>query len=242
MNILVVMHSALVPSGVIGECIIDRDEMYTVVMPHDGDPLPEGPQDFDGMVILGGPMSAADDTGYPAFQPLLRLIRDFDDEHKPVLGVCLGAQLIARAYNKPVFSLNEMELGFKPVRPTRDALYDPLLYDVREEQFMMQWHNDTFDMPDGAVLLMTGPDCPNQAYRIGSGVYSFQFHLEVTPDIIRAWARDPGFGVAERFSPILRDLDNQIAGHMKGSFLFARKVVNRWLDLVEMSLDGAKQG
>ena len=235
MNILVIMYSVVVPSGVVGECIIDRGGCYSTVMPHDGDALPPDSGKFDGMIILGGPMSAADDEKFPTHPPLLRLIRDFDDAGKPVLGICLGAQLIARAYGKRVFTLPDMELGFKPVRLTGAGRLDPLLWDAGEEPVhMMQWHSDSFDLPEGATLLMAGEDCRNQAYRVGDCVYGFQFHLEVTPDIIRAWARDPEFVVGERFAPVLRDLDRQIAFHMKRSFSLARRVTNRWLDMAGM--------
>ena len=97
----------------------------------------------------------------------------------------------------------------------------------------MQWHQDTFELPDGAILLMTGKDCTNQAFSVGNCTYAFQFHLEVTPDIIRLWFRSDELGPPERLPLTRRQVEDQMAKFMKSSFHFARKVTNRWLDLVE---------
>src|SRR5262249_58625593 len=94
---------------------------------HGGELLPRGPAGLDGMIILGGPMHAGDDAGYPAFPALLGLIRRFHAQGKPIFGICLGAQLIARAFGKTVYRFGGCEVGYLPVEITREGMTDPLL-------------------------------------------------------------------------------------------------------------------
>jgi len=241
-GILTVMHDWLGPPGVLGERILARGGTYSTHLPHEGYSseapharrgLPDGADGFDGLIVLGGAMHADDDPGYPHFARLIRLIRDFHAEHKPVLGVCLGAQLIARAFDAPVFAQGWTEFGFTPLTLAEAARADPLLHGLPPRLWLMQWHDDAFELPQGAVLLAAGDACRNQVFRLGESTYGFQCHLEVNADIARSWvharrdwvaAHEPGF-----FARFERDLD----AHMARAMTFGRMVGDRWLDLVE---------
>ena len=149
------------------------------VTPPEGDALPADAAGFDGAVVLGGPQSAADDGTSPYIPRLLDLMRGFADADRPILGICLGAQLLARAHGERVYQHSLMERGFKPVETTPAGADDPVMGSLGPVRHIMQWHYDTFDLPKDAVLLATGPDCANQAFRLGDSQYGLQFHPEV---------------------------------------------------------------
>jgi GMP synthase (glutamine-hydrolysing) len=231
MNILVVEHSRMVSSGLVGQAIIEQGGMYTAVMPSEGHPLPEKPDRYDGLVILGGTQNAEQDDAFPHFLPLLDLILRFERSNKPVLGICLGAQLLARAHGARIHRLPQPEIGFTVVRKTAAGRNDPVFRDVPEAEYLMEWHEDTFDLPPGAQLLATGDGCVNQAFRIGRVGYGVQFHPEVTPDIIRGWVRShcdvPGHNNPDFFAL----MEAQIARHMRNAFKYCRNITQAWLSL-----------
>jgi GMP synthase-like glutamine amidotransferase len=135
-------------------------------------------------------------TNYPTFPAMLRLIRRFHGGGRPILGLCLGAQLIARAFGREVVKWQELELGFPAIKLTAEGRADRLLRGTPARPRLMQFHEDTFDLPEGAKLLLSG-DCPNQGFRVGDTTYGFQFHMEVTLEDAFAWlARLPGLDLA----------------------------------------------
>lgn len=149
-----------------------------------GDPLPDL-DDFDFLVAMGGPMSVNDVGEHAWLVPEMCLIRAAIDADKPVLGVCLGAQLIARAMGATVHPAREKEIGCFPV--TRSAGLPPGVFDGLPETFEpLHWHGETLELPLGAVRLAETQACPNQAFQLGRRVIGLQFHLESTPDSIQA--------------------------------------------------------
>ncbi|MEX0922849.1 MAG: type 1 glutamine amidotransferase [Rhodovibrionaceae bacterium] len=244
MRILVVMHHNNAPSGVCGQAILERagfydsylpTEGYASPAPHELRDLPETPEGYDGLLILGGVMDAWNDEVYPHLGKTVALIRDFAAADKPVLGICLGCQLIARAFGGKVYRLPAEEVGFLPLETTGAGKRDRLLQGLAERPHIFQWHQDTYDLPEGAELLMTGETVANQAFRLGARTYGFQCHFEVTADIVREWLRLYGQAVREKHPGFLEDFDRQIQAHMHDSRLFAEAVTGRWLDLVAES-------
>jgi GMP synthase (glutamine-hydrolysing) len=146
---------------------------------------------YDGVVILGGPMSVNDTRNHPHLRTELDLIRRAIDRRMPLLGICLGAQLIAKALGAGVSRSSQVEIGWYDIAPTADAVEDPLLRHFDPSERIFQWHSDSFELPTGAVSLATAPDCPNQAFRWGDNTYGFQFHLEVDEHLIERWLRVP---------------------------------------------------
>lgn len=190
MHVVVLQHCPVTPVGLVGEVASTRGAAISTLFPHHGDPLPNSNEALDGLVVLGGPMHAADDAGYPAFAGILQLIRDCHAKAVPVLGLCLGAQLIAQAFGKRVYRFGGLEVGYPPVYLTEAAQADHLFRGLRSEQRVMQMHEDSFDLPDDAVLLLQNDICQNQAFRIGPSIYGIQAHPEVTLEDARNFPRD----------------------------------------------------
>jgi GMP synthase (glutamine-hydrolysing) len=233
LNILSVQNDTIGPPGVVGEEIYRRGATLDEVMPHDGDALPADHGRYDGVVVLGGAMDAFDDGGYPQFQPLIRLLQGFHAAEKPILGICLGAQLVARVFEKPVYRHRELELGFTEVEITDAGAATPLLGRIERRQWVMEWHQDTFDLPEGAELLVTGTRCRNQAFRIGRNVYAFQFHFEATKPIIRGWVRAQMPFLQQQHPYFPAKIERDFVQHMGQQTALAHRIANNWLDLVE---------
>ncbi|HEU4346007.1 MAG TPA: gamma-glutamyl-gamma-aminobutyrate hydrolase family protein [Candidatus Binatia bacterium] len=152
----------------------------------DADPTLNG---YHGMVVLGGPMSVNDADQRPHLSTEMKLIEQAMKRELPVLGICLGAQLIAKTLGAQVYRNEEPEIGWYDVTPTAAGQQDRLLVEFRATERIFQWHGDTFDIPRSAVHLAFSFLCPNQAFRYGASVYGLQFHLEVDEPMIRRWLR-----------------------------------------------------
>lgn len=145
---------------------------------------------YHGLVILGGPMNCDEVDRYPHLELETEAIRTAIDRGLPVLGICLGGQLIARALGAKV-TRGEKEIGWYDVTPTEAGSRDPLFRRFSGTQKIFQWHGDTFRLPPGAVHLASSQGCVHQAFRYGDNVYALQFHLEVDEPLIRRWLHTP---------------------------------------------------
>lgn len=146
---------------------------------------------YDGLIVLGGPMCVDQTDSHPHLLTEIDAIRQAMEQHKPVLGICLGAQLIATALGAQVHKNPVKEIGWYDVTPTNAGAQDPLFSCFEGTEKIFQWHGDTFDIPTGAVHLATSPDCANQAFRYGDRTYGLQFHLEVDEPLIQRWLKTP---------------------------------------------------
>jgi GMP synthase (glutamine-hydrolysing) len=159
----------------------------------DGEPLP-APADFDWLVIMGGPMNVHDEASYPWLVDEKRLIGAAIRAGKRVLGICLGAQLVAQVLGARVGRNPQKEIGWFPVHKVEAAGNSPLGLALPPEIVAFHWHSETFDLPAGAVHLARSEACPNQAFDWGGRVLGLQFHLEVSgegaQDMIRYGAAD----------------------------------------------------
>jgi GMP synthase (glutamine-hydrolysing) len=230
MNILVIQNSELDPIGVLGEHLEAKGAQLQTWLPAQEDNPPE--EIYSGLIVMGGPMNAHEDDQFPHLRQIVELIRQFHADDKPIMGVCLGAQLIARAFGSQVSPHNVPEIGFTAIRVASPSAQELWLKDCSEELHLMQWHFDTFDLPPQATLLMTNDVCQNQAYRIGSNIYGFQFHLEVTPDIVMSWLALKNDWIESNYPHLDRQLEEQVQTYIRQSAQFAGKVAEAWIDLV----------
>ncbi len=155
--------------------------------PH-AEPKLEG---YDGMIVLGGPMNLHQMDELPHLSREIALVEEAIERNLPTLGICLGAQLIAKALGASVHENPETEIGWYPLSLTEAGAADRLLGKLDTTEQIFQWHSDTFDIPAGAEHLATSPTCTNQAFRYGKNVYAFQFHLEVDAPMIERWITVP---------------------------------------------------
>ena len=149
------------------------------------------PGDAAGLVVLGGPMNVDQVDAYPWLLPELAWIREALDAELPILGVCLGAQLLAKALGANVAPNHVKEIGWHRIELTEEAEDDRLFAGCGTSQTVFQLHGDTFALPEGAVHLARSRQCENQAFRYGRSAYGLQFHIEMTPELIEAWLDEP---------------------------------------------------
>lgn len=226
MSILVIQNIAIDPIGVYGEYLRAQGRRLQIWLPQEQPSPPPG--DYSGLIVLGGSMNACEDDAFPHLRQVVDLIHQFSDAGKPILGICLGAQLIARAFGGRVYQNPEPELGFTPVYPAATSLAEPFLQSCPPNLHMMQWHFDTFDLPAGAELLMSSDRCRHQFYRIGNNIYGVQFHPEVSPEIVRGWLVANSAWVEEHYPSFPEELEQQLQAHWQQSTEFARQIIQSW--------------
>jgi GMP synthase-like glutamine amidotransferase len=164
-----------------------------------GDPVPTNLASDELLVVMGGPMGVADvgDPRYPYLEPEIALLKRALAARQPVLGICLGAQLLAHAAGSRVYPITRpgpagaraLEVGFAPVRYL-GVDREPALLGLRHEELVLHWHGDTFDLPAEAVRLAETDACLNQAFRIGEHAFGLQFHAETNAAMARCWAEE----------------------------------------------------
>ncbi|MCL6612796.1 MAG: type 1 glutamine amidotransferase [Peptococcaceae bacterium] len=187
MKALLVQHQREVPPGRVLEVLEDLGWEAEVLLMEDGHSVPSFLDGYDCLVLLGGTMNVDDVAGYPYLEKLRLFTAGALEKGFPVLGLCLGAQLMSRAAGGRVHRNRCGEIGWRRVRLTGDGLGDRLLEGTGEYIEVFHWHEDSFDLPDGSVLLGKSEVCPHQIMRIGKWSYGFQFHPEVDRETVLSW-------------------------------------------------------
>ncbi len=234
MRILVIQHHTNSGMGHLAKPAAARGVEWSHLFPLErGDAIPTGANGYDGLVMFGGTPHANDDATYPHLKGIAELIVAFHREAKPVLGICLGSQLVARAFGARVYKAPQSEIGFYGLRLCSDAKQDPLLRDgIPDPVHLIEFHYDTFDLPAGATQLMSGPDyAPVQAFRLGDTSYAFQPHFEATPGQMREWLVGARDWVEREHPSVPARIDEDLARHGAGAQDFARRVGGAWFDL-----------
>jgi GMP synthase (glutamine-hydrolysing) len=188
MNVLIIKHVDIEGPGLIEYCLRKEKLSYWTINLEKGNPLPKL-DPLSLIILLGGPMNVYEENRYPFLKYEDLFIKEAIQRGKFVLGICLGAQLIAKALGAKVFKAPAKEVGWFDVSLTEIGLQDPLFSNLPKTFPVFQWHEDTFDIPKSAKLIATSSSVPHQAFRYGDNAYGLQFHLEVTEEMIQEWMK-----------------------------------------------------
>lgn len=230
--VLVLQHTLEDGPGYLGHWLDEQGQRWRLCCTEAGQAYPDSVQGYRALAVLGGAWSANDDR--PSLRQAEQLIREADRLGIPVIGHCLGGQLLARALGGRVQTLAEPEIGWHAITVAHSALAQAWL-GPPGTAVVYQWHHDSFvDLPDGAQPLAASPVCAHQAFALRQHL-GMQFHIEITPAKIADWMAHPGDGYAPALagSPHSVQTDAAMraatAAHLAGSEAMARHIYTRWL-------------
>lgn len=184
MKILLITHASFEKPGSIDDWAYNQGHHVFELQTYNGQKIPDI-NDFDLIIVLGGPQSPMRLDNYPYLQAEIELIKEAILLNKKILGICLGAQLIGEALGAATSKSPEREVGVFPVKLTAAAADDPVFRHFPQQFDVMHWHNDMAGLPDKAVLLASSPGCPNQVFKYKERVYAIQCHFEFTAEHVR---------------------------------------------------------
>lgn len=234
MNVLVLQHIACEPPGVFEDVLLERRATLHRVELDEGEALPRTLDGIDAIVAMGGPMSVNDEHDHPWLVAEKALIAAAVRSGMPFWGSCLGVQLLASSLGAEVVRGAAPEVGVLPVEATAAGLVDPVFAGLSWPLPTLQWHQDTFDLPEGATLLATSPAYPHQAFRVGRLAYGVQFHVEVDEAMADAWARVPAYIASADEVLGTGGLDRLLADFRRSMGAMqadGRTLFSRWVDL-----------
>lgn len=189
-------------------------------------------EEIGALIVFGGEMNVDETARYPYLLSQRQLLRRAVDADLPVLGICLGAQMLARALDAQVFRAPVRELGFKPVRVTEAGRRDRLLSAFQSGDRVFQWHEDTFDLPTGAELLAAGDEVPTQAFRFGPSAWGVQFHFEVDRDGVEAWLRAAEPNLKRVWNRTPEEVRDELRIYLEAQQQRSRQVFSAFAELV----------
>ncbi|MDO8730304.1 MAG: type 1 glutamine amidotransferase [Candidatus Omnitrophota bacterium] len=187
-KVLVVQHTAPETLGTIVDALEPKGVSVEYIHAFQDEPVPKMMDDAAGLIVMGGPMGVRDQGKFPYLRDEMRLIEQALKENKPVLGVCLGSQLLASILGSRVTAAKK-EIGWQTVRLSPHAQQDPLWAGTPASFMAFHWHGDIFDLPAGAISLASSDATQHQAFRHGTKAYGMLFHLEMTENMIREMIR-----------------------------------------------------
>lgn len=228
-KIITLIHKETTVPGVIGKKLTDMGYELDIRAPIFGDVLPHNFDDYAAALVFGGPMSANDEEPY--LHSELAWIRTVLDANLPYLGICLGAQLLAKVLGASVEAHPQglEEIGYYPIYAAKAGV--PLFPQTLN---IYQWHKEGFGLPEGAVLLARGNDFPHQAFRWGDRAYGLQFHPEMTAEMVDFWTEQ---GAHLLDVPNAKTRCEQIAAHAENSeavSAWLETFLNKWLASVNL--------
>ena len=184
-NVLVLQHAEPETPGIIAAALAEHGIDIHTIRTYAGDAVPDSLAPYAGLLVMGGPMGVYEQDIYPHLTAELRLITEAVRAEKPILGICLGSQLLAAALGAPVAPGPAKEIGWHPVTLASDAATDPLFTGLPATFTAFHWHGDAYPLPLGTVPLASSAITPCQAFRYGYNAYGLLFHLEVTAGMVR---------------------------------------------------------
>jgi GMP synthase-like glutamine amidotransferase len=231
LRVAIVENTRVTHHGLVGVALHERAALIDLYRPYAGQPLPPAP-DADALVVFGGEQAATDDDIHPYLPQLADLMAAYTAADRPVLGICLGSQILARAYGAENHLGTAPEFGWTDVTLTPDGRSDPVLSALPATFPVFQWHSDTFTLPEGAAHLATSATAAHQAFRIGRATYGTQFHFEASRAVVQDWLASFPEGVA-RMDPAFADRHADLA-RTRGEAADAHGLVlaRAWVNLI----------
>ncbi len=233
-KVLVIQHTPMEALGTIADALESGGHAWQYVRVFAQRAVPSEMGAAAGLVVLGGPMGAYEDAKYPFLRDEMRLIENALKEKRSVLGVCLGAQLLAAVLGAPVRLAERAEIGWHDVTLSAQAGDDRLWRGLAPSFTPFHWHQDYFELPQGAILLASSALTPCQAFRCGDNAYAFQFHVEATREVIAAMLK-AGARSLGRAGGRPEDIAGQFDTRLPALSSIADTVLGRWAELVHES-------
>lgn len=229
MRVLVIENFPKTTLGLVGSALGESGAETQLIRTHLGERLPASAEGFDALIMLGGAQDALDDINHPYLPAEAALARAFGEADKAVLGICLGAQILARAHGAKNILGRPIEFGWHEVRPTDAGRSDPVLSAIGEAAPIFHWHLDTFTLPPGAVHLATSQQTSMQAFRIGRASYGIQFHFEAGTELVTSWTSDFAEEIADCAPDWPGQLSAEIARHGAAADAAGTALARAWI-------------
>jgi len=231
LHFLVLQHLDIESPALIADVLKVAGHQLTTLHLYRGDTLPTAMAGIDGVIIMGGPGSANDPT--TQMQQELEWVKAAMANGMPMLGVCLGAQVMAKAAGASIIASPVRELGWFPIMRTGEAAHDPLFCSMPDALPVFQWHGETFTITDAMHLVATNPQVPAQAFRLARVQYGLQFHVEVDASVIASWI---AYGASERTAlghEGIALLHKDTARYLDAMRDYCQRLVRVWLEDME---------
>ncbi len=231
-GVLVLQHAEAEGLGTFAQVLRARGIKSRTVRMFAEDAIPRTLEGTQGLIVMGGPMGVYEQEAFPFLRDELALIEDALKHAQPVLGVCLGSQVLAAALGSRVYKGKKKEIGWHPVTLSDGSRRDSVWQGCQPVFVAFHWHGDVFDLPRGAVHLASSKLTPTQAFLHSSNAYGILFHIETTSELVEGMINAFPDELAEGgASP--QDVLVGAACHLPGLRLLAERVFSRWCDLLE---------
>jgi len=230
-KVTVLQHEPFEKLGIIAAALLAADISYEYVRSFEGQPVPRDMTGVDGLIVMGGSMAVYEHHWYPFLIDEIKLIEAALKQGKPVLGVCLGSQLLATALGSTVRKAPNKEIGWYPVRLSPDAAGDRLFGEAPSSFVAYHWHGDIFELPKEAAPLASSELTEDQAFRYDANVYGLLFHMEANDRILE----DMVAGFAEELKEAQLDGEmilSQAAGYLPALHRIGQTAFAKWAELV----------
>jgi GMP synthase (glutamine-hydrolysing) len=230
-TVQVIQHADHETPGLVGAALEAKGIGLRFTRAHRGEAVPRELGEAAGLLVMGGPMGVYEADRYPHLRDEMRLIEVALAESRPVLGICLGSQLLAHALGAEVRKGPRKEVGWHPVTLTEDGLLDPLFKGLESSFMGFHWHGDVFDLPKGAASLLRSELTRCQVFRHGTSAYGLLTHMEVTPEIVSGMVGAFPDDIRETGSTAAAILDGA-ERHLPSLSERGRRVFAGWADVV----------
>ncbi|WP_068318688.1 type 1 glutamine amidotransferase [Polycladidibacter hongkongensis] len=241
MHILCIENCQHVELGLLGAAIASENARLTYLRPWQQNSelnrLVANTEHYDGLIVLGGLQNAQADVEHPFLPQVCALFQAFHAVGKPVLGICLGSQLIARAFGAENILAQPVEAGWLPLQLTEAAQNDPVFSCLSDGDHQFILHTDTYSLPEGAIRLASSHRTPNQAFRIGRGTYAVQFHFECGREEVAKWNTCFAQELASLVPNWSEIQNDQAPLHGPRAEALGLELSHRWLALVKAAFD-----